>query len=63
MLKDEAKREIVKLWRAWDQKTGKFSVDGQLFHAWLREHHSNLLKFNSAGDQWQVISGWIQNTD
>jgi hypothetical protein len=61
MLKEVARQEIVKRWQSWGEKTGKFSVDGPLFYAWLREHYSHLLKFKSAGDQWHVVTGWIQN--
>jgi len=64
MLKADAKRQVLQLFRQWAAVEGKpIPYDnpegGLAFYYWIQRNHSDVLSFRSAGDKWQVVHGWL----
>ncbi|MBB6600648.1 hypothetical protein [Luteimonas sp. MC1825] len=57
---DEAKRQILAVWRARRQSTQPATWQEKFdFYSWLQRERSELLSFNCSGDKWQRICGWL----
>lgn len=64
MKKDEARRFILGAWDDWAAGTLEPSyaanrTDALRFFAYLQTERSELLKFRTAGDRWQIVHGWL----
>ena len=65
MKREEARREIIRYWRAWraenlpDDKDTT-SMDALAFYDYLRSNRSDLLDFKFSGDKYQQIQSWLR---
>ena len=64
MRQNEAKSEILNLWREnkepWERGNHiKFYQSAQNFYYFLEEKYPALLSFRCTGDKWQVVKSWI----
>lgn len=64
MTKDEARREILRAFRAWAQETGatipyRATDGGFIFYGWLERNRPDLLSFSSPADRWTLVKGWL----
>ena len=61
MLKKDAKLAVQQEYRSWRRQ----NVDepSLLFYSHLKSERPDLLKFTASGDEWQVVNGWIQESD
>ena len=63
MTQDEAKNQIIPLWREWlhSNRSGKLPQDMLLFHAFVKKNHAHLMGFRAGGDKWQTLKSWIED--
>ncbi|MGR3715639.1 MAG: hypothetical protein ACU0B1_02680 [Thermohalobaculum sp.] len=61
MKKEEAKIEVLNVWRQWSDEKKKGAGVPLLFYSWLQKNHPNLLSFRASGDKYQIVAGWIKN--
>lgn len=61
--KDEARRQILEVWRTWEGKSESDNPMHKLeFYGWLCQNRSDLLQFRGKGDKWQIVNGWLLNS-
>ena len=64
MLKSEAEQQILRQWEIWsfsNVPAGKKAkgAEALMFYGDIATNHPALLTFQSPGDKWQVIHGWL----
>ena len=58
-----AKAAILEEWYAWPKGgSANFPFDGISFYQTLGKTKPHLFRFKCSGDPWQVVKGWLLNS-